>query len=87
MDHDIIDMNALHDGFRASMRGSAWKEGAQRFEMDWLSEIVKIKREVENRTYETQAGSEFLLNERGGVRRIHGVTMRDRVLRHTLLDG
>lgn len=87
MDHDITDLNALHDGFRASMRGSACKEGAQRFEMDWLSEIVKIKREVENRTYETQAGSEFLLNERGRVRRIHGVTMRDRVLRHALCDG
>lgn len=69
------------------MRGSAWKEGPQRFEMDWLSETVRIKQEVKERTYQTQAGSEFLLNERGRMRYIHGSTMRDRTLRHALCDG
>ena len=69
------------------MRGSAWKEGPQRFEMDWLSEIVRIKRSITEKTYETQGGSEFILNERGRKRYIHGVSMPDRTLRHALCDA
>ena len=40
-DSRISDMNVLYDAFLASMRGSAWKEEPQKFEIDFLSEIVK----------------------------------------------
>lgn len=83
----IADMNVLYDAFLASMKGSAWKEEPQKFEMDFLSEIVKLKQELEARTYETSPGSEFTLNERGKIRHIHGGRMRDRVVRHALCDA
>jgi len=83
----LCDLNLLYDSFLASMKGSAWKEEPQLFERDFLSEIVKLKHEMESRTYETLPGVEFTLNERGKIRHIHGVKVRDRVVRHALCDG
>lgn len=83
----ITDLNVLYDAYRASMKGSAWKEEPQKFEADFLSQIVKLKQELETRTYKTSQGSEFVLNERGKIRYVHGGRMRDRVVRHALCDG
>ena len=82
----VTDLNNLYDAFRASMKGSAWKEEPQRFEIDFLSELVKLKHELESRTYKVSQGSEFVLNERGKIRYVHGRCMRDRVVRHVLCD-
>ncbi len=83
----LTDLNLLYDSFLASLKGSAWKEEPQRFEIDFLSEIVKLKREIEARTYQTSKGTEFTLNERGKIRHIHGARIRDRVVRHAFCDG
>ena len=82
----ITDMNALYEAYKASMKGSAWKEEPQRFEIDFLSEITRLHQELESRTYKTLKGTEFTLNERGKIRYIHGSRMRDRVVRHALCD-
>jgi len=82
----ITDLNVLYDAFRASMKGSAWKEEPQRFEADFLSELVKIKEELDTKEYRTSKGTEFMLHERGKPRYIHGSRMRDRVVRHALCD-
>lgn len=87
MENQIADMNSLYDAFLASMKGSAWKEEPQRFEIDFLTELFKLKRELESREYRTSPGTEFTLNERGKIRHIHGARMRDRVVRHCLCDG
>ena len=83
----LTDLNLLYNSFLASLKGSAWKEEPQRFEIDFLSEIVRLKQEIESRTYVTSQGTEFTLNERGKIRHIHGARMRDRVVRHALCDG
>lgn len=83
----LTDLNLLYDSYLASMKGSAWKEEPQRFEIDFLTEIVKLKHEIDGRTYRTSPGMEFELNERGKIRHIHGARMRDRVVRHALCDG
>lgn len=86
MENRISDMNALYEAFKASMKGSAWKEEPQRFEIDFLSEITRLHQELESRTYKTSPGTEFTLNERGKIRYIHGSRIRDRVVRHSLCD-
>lgn len=87
MASNITDMNVLYDAFRASMKGSAWKEEPQRFEIDFLSEIIRLSNELEDRTYKTSEGSIFIFRERGKARLIHGGRMRDRVVRHALCDA
>ena len=86
MQKKLADLNLLYDGFRASMKDSAWKEEPQRFEINFLSELVSLKQEMETGAYITSPGIEFKLNERGKVRHIHGVRMRDRVVRHVICD-
>lgn len=83
----LNDLNLLYESYIASMRGSAWKKEPQQFSINFLSEIVKLKEELENHTYKTLKGVEFTLNERGKIRHIHGSRMRDRVVRHALCDG
>lgn len=83
----LSDLNLLYDSMLASLKGSAWKEEPQRFEIDFLSEIVKLKHEIETRTYKTSQETEFTLQERGKIRHIHGARIRDRVVRHALCDG
>lgn len=87
MASNITDMNVLYDAFRASMKGSAWKEEPQRFEIDFLSEIIRLSNELEGRTYKTSEGSIFIFRERGKARLIHGGRMRDRVVRHAICDA
>lgn len=86
-DNYLTDMNLLYEGFRSSMKGSAWKEEPQRFEIDVLCQLTKLKRDLETRTYRTMEGSEFTINERGKIRHIHGGRIRDRVVRHVLCDN
>ena len=83
----LDDMNLLYDAYKASMRDSSWKGEPQRFEADFLSELTAISNELALRTYKTSKGSEFVLNERGKTRFIHGNRMRDRVVRHCLCDN
>lgn len=85
--HDIYDLDNLYEAFLKSMKGSDWKEEPQRFEANFLSELVKLKRELETGTYRTTKGSTFILNERGKERFIHGGRIRDRVVRHSLCDN
>lgn len=80
-------MNALYDAYKASMKGSAWKSEPQRFELNFLSEITKLHQELKSKTYKTSPGTEFVLNERGKTRYIHGNRMRDRVVRHSFCDN
>ncbi len=82
----LTDMNVLYDSYKLAMKGSAWKAGPQRFERDYLEEIIKLKAELESGTYKPLPSSEFTLNERGHVRHIHGGAMRDRVVEHALCD-
>lgn len=86
-DAELHDMNLLYDAFKASMKGSAWKSEPQRFEADFLSELTILSNELSDKTYVTSKGSEFILNERGKTRYIHGNRIRDRVVRHCLCDN
>ncbi len=82
----MTDLNDLYNATKASMKGSSWKEEPQRFYLDFLSELIKLKEELENKTYKTSRGSEFVFCERGKKRYIHGGRMRDRVVRHAFCD-
>lgn len=55
--------------------------------MNYLTEIAKVQRELEDRTYRTRPVSEFIVTERGKTRTISGEEIRDRVVRHSLCDN
>lgn len=86
IDGPFVDLNELYDAFRAALSGSSWKPEPQRFELDFLTELFNLKHEIQDEEYQTSPGSEFILNERGKIRFVHGGIMRDRVVGHWLCD-
>lgn len=82
----ITDMNVLYKAYIAAMKGSSWKYGPQKFERDYLKEIMSLKRDLESGNYIPTPPTEFSINERGHIRHIHGGAMRDRVVEHALCD-
>lgn len=86
-----LDMNITTEQYIAAAKklakSSGWKYRSQKFLLNRLSEIAKLKKEVENGTYEPQEGSIFEIHENGHRRLVKSMTPRDAVLQHALCDG
>ena len=91
--HPIADANNLYDGFIASRRGSHWKESVQKFRWNILGEIRKLQVELDNlqhekpNEYKLSPYLKFIVNERGKIRAITALSVRDRIVKHSLNDN
>ena len=86
-DNVVYDLNSLYYAFLAAKKDSDWKPQVQKYEIDFLPNIVESKDSLKNREYYSKPSSEFIINERGKVRPITGLQMSDRVIRHSLCDN
>lgn len=82
----VSDANNLYKAYRASIKGSKWKETTQKFMMNFLRYIFSIQEELPNRTLQNGPTEEFSLSERGRVRPITSIQIKDRIVRHALCD-
>lgn len=82
----LSDANNLYRAYKASVKGSKWKETTQKFMMYFLWSIFSIQEDLLNRTLENGPVEEFSLSERGRVRPISSIRIRDRIVRHALCD-
>lgn len=82
----LCDANNLYKAYKASIKGSKWKETTQRFMMNFLRYIFDIQEDILNRTLQNGPVQEFSLSERGRVRPITSIPIRDRIVRHVLCD-
>lgn len=83
----ISDANILYKAYKASVKGSKWKESTQRFMLNFLRYIFRIQKELFNRTFQNGPTREFLRPERGRIRAITSlVRIEDRIVRHALCD-
>jgi len=87
VDNIVYDLNSLYSAFLAAKKDSDWKPQVQKYEIDFLPNIVSSKDSLKNREYHSKPSSEFIINERGKVRPITGLQMSDRVIRHSLCDN
>lgn len=83
---EIFDGNALYDAYKRAKKGSDWKPQVQRFEMNYLMELAKMQRDLEDMTYEFLPTTNFTIHERGNIRRITGEQIQDRIVKHALCD-
>lgn len=83
---EIYDANALYEAFLKAKQGSDWKPHVQRFEMNYLLELSRIQKALEDKSYEYLSSTEFVVRERGKVRVIRGEQIPDRVVKHSLCD-
>jgi DNA-binding transcriptional regulator YhcF (GntR family) len=84
---EIFNSNNLYDSFIKAKRGSDWKPQVQKYEMSFLSELAKLQKELEEKTFKLLPSSEFILNERGKTRLISGEQIHDRIAKGCLSDG
>lgn len=82
----VSDANNLYKAYRASIKGTKWKETTQKFMMNFLRYIFSIQEELLNRTLQNGPTEEFSLSERGRVRPITSIQIKDRIIRHALCD-
>ena len=82
----VADANNLYKAYKASIKGSQWKETSQRFQLNFLSYIFEIQESILNRTLKNGPVQEFALNERGRIRPISSIPIEDRIIRHVLCD-
>ena len=82
----LSDANNLYRAYKASVKGSKWKETTQKFMMNFLRYIFSIQEDLLNRTLENGPVEEFSLSERGRVSPISSIRIRDRIVRHALCD-
>lgn len=82
----LCDANNLYRAYKASIKGSKWKETTQKFMLNFLRYIFQIQEELLNRTLINGQTDEFSLSERGRVRPITSLPTKDRIVRHVLCD-
>ncbi|NMA74547.1 MAG: Reverse transcriptase (RNA-dependent DNA polymerase) [Bacteroidales bacterium] len=83
---EIFNIELLYESYQKSKIGSDWKPQVQRFEMNLLTELTKLHKELKNRTFNFSPPNQFVLNERGKTRVISGDHIRDRVVKRALCD-
>ncbi len=82
----VCDANNLYRAYKASVKNSKWKESVQKFMLNFLRHIFSIQEDLLNRTLQNGPVDEFELSERGRVRPITSIQIRDRIVRHVLCD-
>jgi hypothetical protein len=82
----LCDANNLYKAYKASIKGSKWKEATQKFMLNFLRHIFRIQDDLLNRTLTNGPTDEFSLSERGRIRPITSLPTKDRIVRHVLCD-
>lgn len=82
----ITDANYLYEAYLKSRKNSQWKPDTQKYGMNWLYHIAELQGKLQNETYKTKPGTEFIQNERGHKRVITSKKMDDKIVRHVLCD-
>lgn len=82
----VCDANNLYRAYKVSVKSSKWKESTQKFMMNFLRYIFEIQDDLINRTLQNGPIQEFELHERGRIRPITSIQIRDRIVRHSLCD-
>lgn len=62
----VCDANNLYKAYKASIKGSKWKETTQKFMINFLRYLIAIQDDLLNRTLQNGSAEEFSLSEEAG---------------------
>lgn len=81
-----FDADTFVRGARRLERSSGWKQSAQQFLLNRLTEVSALQKNAQDGTYQPDKGDKFRIRENGHERIINAMTPRDAVLQHALAD-
>lgn len=84
--HEIFNIENLYEAYFLAKKNSDWKESVQRFEMNLITELTLLEKELNDGTFKYSETNDFILNERGKTRLISGDIIRDRIVKRVLCD-
>ncbi len=83
----VADMNALYRAQREAARGVGWKASTQRYQIDWLLNINRMRRDLMTGRDFHRGFHEFDIVERGKRRHISSVHFSERVPQKSLTQN
>lgn len=83
----VADLNALYKAQREAARGVAWKSSTQRYQIHWLLNIIKAKRDLLEGNEVCKGFHEFDIFERGKKRHISSVHFAERVIQKSFTQN
>lgn len=83
----VADLNALYKAQREAARGVAWKASTQRYQIHWLLNILKAKRDLLEGNEVCKGFHEFDIFERGKKRHISSVHFSERVIQKSFTQN
>lgn len=81
------DANILLQGFFKAEKASQWKYRTQKHRVNLLKEIYHLQKDLRERTYSQQKGTEFKLCEQGHLRLVKALDIRDTAMQHALVNS
>ncbi len=81
-----VNANDLIESYYRAASSVHWKESVQRYEIYLPENILKLKRRLEDGTYEPKPFTEFEIHERGRTRWIKSHCIEDRVVQRYVCD-
>ena len=82
----LLDPDNYFKAFHKIKSVSGWKDSTQHYGLNLSRNILTLIREVEQGTYKPDPFNVFTLNERGHIRLVKALTVRDSLLQHVLCD-
>lgn len=82
----IYDFDNLYKAFKVARRGKRWKPATAKFEVNLLENLLRLNRELQDKTYELSDYHIFKVYE-PKERDIMSNSFRDKVVQHSLCDN
>lgn len=83
---DVFTYDHLYDAYRKSLKGVRWKGTVQNYQFHSLSNLTITLEEVREERFESGKFFKFDLMERGKLRHIQSVGIKERVVQRCLCD-
>ena len=83
---DVFTYDNLYASYKKCLRGVNWKYSVQSYQADAPILVYQSYREIAEDRLVVRPGSRFILYERGKLRKIRGVNIKERVIQKCLSD-
>ena len=80
----LLEPDNYYKAFHKIKQISGWKDSVQRFNLNLSKNIKQLIHEVDTDTYQPDDFNVFTLSERGHIRLIKALSVRDSLLQHVL---
>lgn len=84
---EVFTFDNLFKAYKSAIKGVRWKTATKRFIYNDIILVNKLYNELKNRTYKTKGFKVFTICERGKMRTIKAVSLRERIVQKCLCNN